>query len=74
MIDSFFQGLQVGDPLYWGGFLVSIFFIFKLIKNMGKVMVAIIVIALILYTFIFYNPEFLESILNSLARENRLDL
>ena len=37
-------------------------------------MVAIIVIALILYTFIFYNPEFLESILNSLARENRLDL
>mgnify|MGYP000074997997 CR=1 FL=1 len=68
MIENFFQALEDGNPLYWAGFLLAIFIGFKLIKGMGKVLLTLLLLAAILYSIHFFNPELLESLLKSLVK------
>ncbi len=68
MIENFFQALQDGNPLYWAGLLVALFFAFKLIKSMGKVLLALLILAAILYSVHYFNPELLESVIKSLLK------
>lgn len=68
MIETFFQALQDGNPLYWAGFLVALFFGFKLLKSMSKVLLAVIVLAAILYSIHYFNPELLESFIKSIVK------
>ena len=66
IIEKFFQSLQDGNPLYWAGFLVALFFAFKLFKSMGKVLIVLLILAAILYSVHYFNPEFLELLIKSL--------
>ena len=50
MIDIFFDALKAGNPLYWGGFLVAIFFLFKFLKGLGKFVLVLLILAAIAYT------------------------
>lgn len=68
MIENFFQALQDGNPLYWAGFLVALFFGFKLLKSMSKLLIALLILAAILYTVHYFNPELLESLIKSLMK------
>ncbi|MAH39821.1 MAG: hypothetical protein CML08_00235 [Puniceicoccaceae bacterium] len=68
IIDTFFQALQDGNPLYWLGFLVALFFTFKLLKNMSKVIIILLILGAILYSVHYFNPEFLESLIKSLVK------
>ena len=63
MIDIFFEELKGGNPLYWGGFLVAIFFLFKFLKGLGKFVLVLLILAAIAYTIFYFYPEFFETLL-----------
>ena len=63
MIDIFFDALKAGNPLYWSGFLIAIFFLFKFLKGLGKFVLVLFILAAIAYTIFYYYPEFFETLL-----------
>ena len=63
MIDIFFEELKAGNPLYWVCFLVTIFFLFKFLKRLGKTALILLILAAIAYTILYFNPKFFESLL-----------
>ena len=63
MIDIFFDALKAGNPLYWGGFLVAILFLFKFFKGLGKFALFLLILAAIAYTIFYFYPEFFETLL-----------
>lgn len=63
MIDIFFDALKAGNPLYWGGFLVGIFFFFKFLQGLGKLVLLLLILAAIAYTVFYFNPEIIETFL-----------
>ncbi|MDC3132139.1 hypothetical protein OA542_00185 [Opitutae bacterium] len=63
MIDIFFESLKAGNPLYWGGFLVAIFFFFKFLQGLGKLVLLLLILAAIAYTVFYFNPEIFETLL-----------
>jgi hypothetical protein len=60
MIDIFFDALKAGNPLYWGSFLVAIFFLFKFLRGLGKFVLVFLILAAIAYTIFYFYPEFFE--------------
>ena len=63
MIDIFFDALKAGNPLYWGCFLVAIFFLFKFLKGLGKYALFLLILAAIAYTIFYFYPDFFETLL-----------
>ena len=63
MIDIFFDALKAGNPLYWAGFLVAIFFFFKFLQGLGKLVLLLLILAVIAYTVFYFNPEIFETFL-----------
>ena len=63
MIDIFFDALKAGNPLYWGGFLVAIFFLFKFLKGLGKFVLVLLIISAIAYTIFYFYPDFFKTLL-----------
>ena len=63
MLDTIFDALREGNPIYWGGFLIAIFFLFKFFKRLGKFGLVLLILAIILYTIFFFYPEFFEMLL-----------
>ena len=63
MIDTFFDALQAGNPLYWGGFLLAIFFLFKFLKGLGKFVLVLLIISAIAYTIFYFYPDFFKTLL-----------
>ena len=63
MIDIFFDALRAGNPLYWVGFLVAIFFFFKFLQGLGKLVLLLLILAVIAYTVFYFNPEIFETFL-----------
>ena len=63
MIDIFFDALKAGNPLYWAGFLVAIFFFFKFLQGLGKLVLLLLILAAIAYTVFYFNPEISETFL-----------
>ena len=64
MIDTFFEALKAGNPLYWGGFLLAIFFLFKFLKGLGKFVLVLLILAAIAYSIFYFYPEFFETLFN----------
>ena len=62
MIDIFFEALKAGNPLYWAGFLVAIFFLFKFLKGLGKFVLFLLILAAIAYSVFYFYPEFFETL------------
>jgi hypothetical protein len=62
MIDTFFEALKAGNPLYWGGFLLAIFFLFKFLKGLGKFVLVLLILAAIAYSIFYFYPEFFETL------------
>lgn len=62
MIDTFFEALKAGNPLYWGGFLLAIFFLFKFLKGLGKFILVLLILAAIAYSIFYFYPEFFETL------------
>jgi hypothetical protein len=62
MIDTFFEALKAGNPLYWGGFLLAIFFLFKFLKGLGKFVLVLLILAAIVYSIFYFYPEFFETL------------
>ena len=63
MIDLFFDALKAGNPLYWCAFLLSILFLFKFLKGLGKFVIFLLILAAIAYTIFYFYPEFFEMLL-----------
>ena len=63
MIDIFFDALKAGNPLYWAGFLVAIFFFFKFLQGLGKLVLLLLILVVIAYTVFYFNPEIFETFL-----------
>ncbi|MFL2847804.1 MAG: hypothetical protein ACJZ9B_02385 [Coraliomargaritaceae bacterium] len=62
MIDTFFEALKAGNPLYWGGFLLAIYFLFKFLKGLGKFVLVLLILAAIAYSIFYFYPEFFETL------------
>lgn len=62
MIDTLFEALKAGNPLYWGGFLLVIFFLFKFLKGFSKFVLVLLILAAIAYTIFYFYPEWFESL------------
>ncbi|MFL2825469.1 MAG: hypothetical protein ACJZ8T_00160 [Coraliomargaritaceae bacterium] len=62
MIDIFFDALKAGNPLYWGGFLVAIFFFFQFLKGLGKFVLLLLILAALAYTVFYFNPDIFETL------------
>ena len=67
MLEGLFQGLQDGSPLHWAGLLICFYFLFKLIKSMGKIMLLLVIVGAGVYTIYYYNPEVVNSFINSIV-------
>ena len=67
MIENFFKHYKTETSLL-GGFISGIVFAFKLLKSMGKVLLALLILAAILYSVHYFNPELLESVIKSLLK------
>ena len=62
MIDIFFEALKAGNPLYWAGFLVAIFFLFKFLKGLGKFVLFLLILVAIAYSVFYFYPEIFETL------------
>ena len=58
MIDTFFDALREGHPIYWGGFLIAILILFRFLKGLGKFALLLVILAAIAYTIFYFNPKF----------------
>lgn len=57
MIDNFFIELMNWNPIYWAALILLILILFKVIKNLGKIFIFLLIILFVLYAFYYYNPE-----------------
>lgn len=71
MIENFFNELMLWNPLYWGSLVLFLFILFKIIKNLGKIFIFLIILGLVVYTVDYFYPEFLGQAMEFIGKESK---